>query len=132
SRAQRSWRVRLRERRRAVDAHELGTMAEVGSARERARKSDSIAVELHVSIGALVDDPGVHASTTAVRRRSVKAARASPVAVALAEERSGHLPLRDHNRDRSLREWEADDKGRSHFGDSNTTPGGEHTRRLRI
>src|SRR5438445_8442267 len=115
-----------------VDEIELCTVAEVDGAGKGPRKSDSKAVELHLSIGAIVDDPGVHASTTAVRRRSVKAARASPVAVALAEERSGHLPLRDHNRDRSLREWEADDKGRSHFGDSNTTPGGENTRRLRI
>src|SRR3989454_1679144 len=106
----------LRGRRMAVDEYELGTVAEVDSAGERSRKSDSKAVELHVSIGALVDDPGVHASTTAVRRRSVKAAWASPVAVALAEERSGHLPLRDHNRDRTLREWEADDKGRSRLG----------------
>src|SRR5438445_12619046 len=84
-----------------VDEIELCTVAEVDGAGKGPRKSDSKAVELHVSIGAHVDDPGVHASTTAVRRRSVKAARASPVAVALAEERSGHLQLRDHNRDRT-------------------------------
>src|SRR2546427_5317608 len=45
-----------------------------------------------------------------MRRRSVEATRASPVAVALAEERSGHPPLRDHDRDRASWEWAANDK----------------------
>src|SRR2546422_1495652 len=130
--AKRLERLALRRRGTAVDEHELGTVAEVDGAGERPRKSYSKAVELHVSVRTLVDNPGVHATTTAVRRRSIKATRASPVAVALAEARSGHLPLRDHNRDRSLREWEAGDKGRSHFVTRIPRPWGENTRRLRI
>src|SRR3989449_2687340 len=109
--AKRLERLALRRRGTAVDEHELGTVAEVDGAGDRSRKSDSKAVELHVSIGALVDDPGVHASTTAVRRWCVEAARASPVAVALAEEGPRHPPFRSHERDRTEEEWAEDDKG---------------------
>src|SRR5437867_5767270 len=58
-----------------------------------------------------------------MRRRSVEAARASPVAVALTQEGSGHPPLRDHIRDRVVREWAADDKGRSHLSTRTSAEG---------
>src|SRR3989454_5231238 len=50
-----------------------------------------------------------------MRRRSVEAARASPVAVALTQEGSRHPPLRDHDRARASWEWAADDKARSYL-----------------
>src|SRR2546427_266385 len=50
-----------------------------------------------------------------MRRRSVEAARATPVTVALAQEGSRHPPLRDHGRARASWEWAADDKGRSYL-----------------
>src|SRR5437870_9463547 len=96
--AERFERLPLRGRRPAVDEHELRAMAEVDRPGPYPGQSDAEAVELHVPVGALVDDPGVHASAAAVRWRSVEAARASPVAVALTQEGSGHPPLRDHGK----------------------------------
>src|SRR5439155_933276 len=110
--AQRFERLPLRGRRPAVDQHELRAVTECAGPGPCSGQSDPEAVEFHVPVRALVNDPRVHAAAPAVRRRSVEAARAPPVAVALAEEVSGHPPRRDRDQDRPAEERAEDDKGR--------------------
>src|SRR5437899_5109199 len=87
-------------------------MAEVDRPGPYSREGDAEAVELHVPVGALVDDPSVHAAATAMRRRSVEAARASPVAVALTQEGIRTFATSRTWEDRAVRERAAHNKGR--------------------